>query len=115
MVMQLRVIFSPDLTDNSALPMRLFVYVQPLKITYNAKGSPDLNILMYRFTQYICSNGMRKGLVLPLKEIWRPVEMIPKFGKVCNTPGWTCDTAIEEVHELYLNCFADVASYIEVY
>ena len=114
MVAQLRVILSPDLTDNSALPTRLFVYVQPLKIAYNAKGNPDPNILMYRLARYIRSNGTRKGLVFPLEEIWRPVELIPKFGKVCNT-RWTCDTAIEEAHELYLNCFADVASYIEVY
>ena len=115
MVAQLRVIFSLDLADNSVPPRRrLFVYVQPLKIAYNAKGSPDPNISMYRLARCTCSNGTRKGLIFPLEEIWRPVEMIPKFGKACNT-RWTCDTAVEEAHELYLNCFADAASYIEVY
>ena len=115
MVAQLRVIFSPDFgIDNSVRPTKLFVYVQPLKIAYNAKSSPDPNILMYRFKRDLRSNGTRKGLVFPLEDIWRRVEMIPKFGKVCNT-GWTCDTAVEEAQELYLNCFADAASYIEVY
>ena len=114
MVAQLRVIFSPDLADDSVPQRRLFVYVQPLKIAYNMKGSPDLNILMYRLTRHIRSNGTRKGLVFPLEEIWRPVEMIPKFGKACNI-RWTCDSAVEEAHALYLNCFADMASYIEVY
>ena len=111
---QLRVIFSPDLVDNGVPLRKLFVYVQPLKIAYNAKGNPDPNISMYRYARCTRSNGTRKGLVFPLEEIWRPVEMVPKFGKACNT-GWTCDTAVEEAQELYLNCFADMASYIEVY
>ena len=114
MVAQLRVIFSPDLVDDSVPQRRLFVYVHPLKIAYNAKGSPDPNISMYRLTRRTRSNGTRKGLIFPLEEIWRPVEMIPKLGKVSN-PGWTCATAVEEAQELYLNCFADMASYIEVY
>ena len=115
MAAQLRVIFSPDFgIDNGVRPTKLFVYVPPLKIAYNAKGNPDPNILMYRFKRDLRSNGTRKGLVFPLEDIWRRVEMIPKFGKVCNT-GWTCDTAVEEAQELYLNCFADAASYVEVY
>ena len=114
MVAQLRIIFSPNFTDNCASSTKLFVYVQPLKIAYNAKSSPDSNSLLYRLTCEVRSNGTRKGLVFPLEDVWRPVEMIPKFGSVCNT-DWTCDTAIEEARELYLNCFADIASYIEVY
>ena len=115
MVAQLRVIFSPNFTDSDcASSARLFIYVQPLRIAYNAKGNPDSNSLLYRLTRDVRSNGTRKCLIFPLENIWRPVEMIPKFGKVCNT-DWTCDTAVEEARELYLNCFADAASYIEVY
>ena len=114
MVAQLRVIFSPNFTDDHASSTRLFAYAHPLRIAYNAKGKPDPNSLLYRLTRDVRSNGVRRGLVCPLEDIWRLVEMIPKFGKACNTV-WTCDTAIEEARELYLNCFADVASFIEVY
>ena len=114
MVAQLRVIFAPNFADNCTSSARLFAYVQPLKIAYNAKGNPDSNSLLYRLTRDVRSNGTRKCLIFPLENIWRPVEMIPKFVKVCNT-DWTCDTAIQEARELYLNCFSDLASYIEVY
>ena len=114
MVAQLRVIFSPNFTDDGASSTRLFAYVHPLRIPYNAKGKPDPNSLLYRLTREVRSNGTRKGLVCPLDDIWRPVEVIPKFGKACNI-DWTCDSAIEEARELYLNCFADMASFIEVY
>ena len=110
-VAQLRIIFSP--TDNySGIPF--FAYVQPFKIAPSAKGAPDPDTQLYRLVRVLRNDRTRKGLIIPLTDIWRPVELIPRFGRKCNT-GWTCDTAVELSKEYYLNCFADKPTYIEVY
>ena len=113
MVAQLRVVFVPNYTVKTRRP-RPFAYVQPLRIAYNAKGRPDPAILMYRFMRECRSDGTRKGIVFPLENLWRRVEMVPKIGIVCN-PEWTCDTAVEEARELYLNNTENLASFIELY
>lgn len=114
-VAQLRVIFKPDyIKTSTGEPLELFAYIQPFKITRHARGTVDANIKMYRLERELYSDRTRKGLVVLLKDIWRPVELVPRFGKECNT-GWTCDTAVEEAKEFYLNCFSDKATYIEVY
>lgn len=113
MVAQLRVVFVPNYTKKNR-QARPFAYVQPLRIAYNAKGKPDPAILMYRLMREYRSDGTRKGVVFPLEALWRRVEMVPKIGKECN-PKWTCDTAVEEARELYLNCTENLASFIELY
>ena len=110
-VAQLRIIFAPE-KNCSGVPF--FAYVQPFKTTPSAKFIADSDIKMYKLVRDLRSDRTRKGLIVPLTSIWRPVELIPRFGKACNG-DWTCDTAVEEARELYLNCFADIASYIEVY
>ena len=111
MVAQLRVIFSPD---NLYSGHTFFAYIQPFKLAPTAKGTTDPGIHMYRVVRDFRRNMTRKGLIVPLSHIWRPVELIPRFGSKCNV-DWTCDTAVEYAREFYLNCFADKPSYIEVY
>ena len=91
-----------------------FVYVQPFKFSQRSKGMTDPDINMYSLARTYRSNNTRKGRVFPLDHIWRPVELIPNFGKECSK-DWTCDTAAELAKEFFLNCFADKATYIEVY
>ena len=110
-VAQLRIIFSPN-DNRSGIPF--FAYVQPFNIAPNAKGTPDPDTQLYRLVRVLRSDRTRKGLIVPLTDIWRPVELIPRFGRKCNT-DWTCDTAVELSKEFYLNCFADKPTYIEVY
>ena len=109
--MQLRIIFTPE-KNCSGVPF--FAYVQPLKIVPGAKNMADSDIKMYKLVRDLRSDRTRKGLIVPLANIWRPVELIPKFGKMCNK-DWTCDTAVESSKEFYLNCFSDKSMYIEVY
>ena len=109
--MQLRIIFAPE-KNCSGVPF--FAYVQPFKTTYGAKNMANSDIKMYKLVRDLRSDRTRKGLIVPLTSIWRPVELIPRFGKACNG-DWTCDTAVESSKEFYLNCFADKSTYIEVY
>ena len=104
-------IFAPP---NDRSGFLFFAYVQPYKITLNAKDSADSHIKMYKLVRDLRGDRTRKGLIVPLTSIWRSVELIPKFGKSCNR-DWTCDTAVESSKEFYLNCFSDKPTYIEVY
>ena len=110
-VAQLRIIFAPKKTCNG---VPFFAYIQPFKTTASAKNMADSDIKMYKLVRDLRGDHTRKGLIVPLTSIWRPVELIPKFGKTCNK-DWTCDTAVESSKEFYLNCFADKSTYIEVY
>ena len=109
----MRVVFSPNCPDKIG-PQLPLAYVQLFR-TASPKGvKAEVNTLMYKFVRDFRSNGERKGLVVPLTEIWRPVELIPVFGTRCD-PEWTCHTAAERSKEFYLNCFSDKATYLEVY
>ena len=111
MVAQLRVIFSPDNVHDGPT---FFAYIQPFRLAPTAKGTTDPGIHMYRVIRDLRRDRTRKGLIIQLSDIWRPVELIPRFGGKCNVE-WNCDTAVEHAKEFYLNCFADKPSYIEVY
>lgn len=45
-------------------------------------------------------------VVAKLTDIWRPVELIPCFGKQCPV-DWTADNAVELSEDFYLNVFSD--------
>lgn len=112
-VAQLKMIFVPNYLDGQ-MPRKPFAYVQPLKFPQRSRGMTDDGINMYSLVRSYRSNNSRKGLIVPLDRIWRPVELIPKFGRKCDQ-NWTCDTAVEVAKEFYLNCFSDKSTYIEVY
>lgn len=112
-VAQVRLIFVPHFNDDTR-PRTPYAYVQPFRPSPQSKGRADPNVNMFSVVQIFRSNNTRKGLVVPLDAIWRPVELIPKFGKECD-PTWTCETAVEKAREFYINCFSDKPTYMEVY
>ena len=112
-VAQLRMIFVPNFDDDDT-PRTPFVYVQPFRFSAKSKGTTDANINMFSLVRTYRGNNTRRGLIAPLNQVWRPVELIPKFGRECDK-AWTCDNAVELAKEFYLNCFSDKPTYIEVY
>ncbi|KAH8109742.1 hypothetical protein DFH11DRAFT_1515182 [Phellopilus nigrolimitatus] len=74
----------------------------------------DDNIEMFRVERRLRSDGSRKGVIIRLDDIWRPVELIPRYGENC-PENWTCDTAVELAKQFYVNCFADKTTFQEVY
>ncbi|KAL5536493.1 hypothetical protein ACEPAF_315 [Sanghuangporus sanghuang] len=75
---------------------------------------PDAGTEMFRVRRRCLRGGERVGTVVALKDIWRPVELVPRFGKRC-PPEWTCDTAVEEAEEFHINPFCDKITYQHVY
>ena len=113
MVAQLRMIFVPNYV-NARVPRSPLVYIQPFKFASGTRGSSDAGINMYRLIRDLRNGNTRGGLIVPLNQVWRPVELIPRFGRRCNR-DWTCDSAVELAKDFYLNCFSDKSTYIEVY
>ena len=108
-------VFVPNFTNDST-PRTPFVYVEPLKHSPKSKGvaDPDVNMFSFVRTSNLRGDRTRRGLIVPLNRVWRPVELIPKFNKECDRT-WTCDNAVELATEFYLNCFSDKPTYMEVY
>lgn len=73
---------------------------------------PDKNIGLYRVRHLMNRDRLRPGepeavhVVAKLTDIWRPVELVPSFGKQCPI-NWTADTAVELSEDFYLNTFSD--------
>ena len=98
-------IFVPHFNDGTRLRTP-YAYVQPFRPSPRSKGLADPNVNMFTVVRIFRGNNTRKGLIVPLDAIWRPVELIPKFGKECD-PTWDCETAVEKAKEFYRNCYHD--------
>lgn len=120
---QLRVIFRPRIRGRKTAGQPVYAYVQPLLpasrcVSQQEDGSqlhiPDKHINMYRMKRSVNKGGKRKGLVINITDIWRPVELVPKFGRSC-PPEWDATNATEMAEEFYLNCFSSKDVYQNVY
>ena len=74
----------------------------------------DPDIQLYRVVRVLRSDRTRKGLIVALTDIWRPVELVPVFGSKCNV-AWNCDNAVENSKEFYLNTLENLPLFMEVY
>lgn len=120
-VAQLRMVFRPRVFSSSRSD--ILVYVQPFKpapgtISVQQDGTrahvPDDDIEMFRVTRSLQHNGNRKGLIIKLTDIWRPVELVPRFGTRCPS-RWTASDAVELAEHFYVNCFSDKDAYQSIY
>lgn len=114
-VAQLRLVFRQDVS--TATSSDVLVYVQPFEpapgTIKNNVQQPEHHINMFRVVRCI-RNGTRKGLVVKLTDIWRPVELVPVFGRECPA-AWTTENAIELAQEFYVNPFSEKEAYQSVY
>lgn len=72
------------------------------------------NVEMFEVVRHLRSNGERFGEVIPITDIWRPVDLIPQFGNKC-PEDWTCYTAVEEATAFLVNSFWDKETYQSVF
>ncbi len=76
---------------------------------------PDDNIEMFRFVRDLDPEDLsRRGTIIRLLDIWRPIDVIPKFGEAC-PEEWTQDNSVELASEFYVNSFGDKETYQAVY
>ena len=74
---------------------------------------PDDNIEMFRVRRLL-DGGTRASRLIRLVDIWRPVELVPRFGKTCPL-HWTAENSVELAKEFYVNCFTDKETYQTVF
>lgn len=122
---QVRLIFRPVYPDMNR-PTDCLAYVEPFRPASGTIGVndddgfpahvTDDDIEMFRVQRALRSDGTRRGLIIRLTDIWRPVELIPKFPATCPpSREWTAESAVELAREFYVNCFSDKEVYQNVY
>ena len=105
-------------------PSEVLAYVQPFNAAPGTLGDEtadgkktqktDEDINMFRISRSLRNDGTRRGLIVRLVDIWRPVDVVPKFGSRCPSE-WTMYSAVELAKEFYVNCFSDKEVYKSVY
>lgn len=122
-VAQLRLIFRPVRDPTQAHLSTYYAYVQvfvpaPSTVTRQEDGTrahvPDNNVEMFRVVRSYTGNRRREGRIIRLIDIWRPVELIPVFGKKC-PPNWNSTNAVESAKEFYVNSYSDKEVYQSIY
>ncbi len=119
-VAQIRLVFEPLFTDRSREPDYL-AYIEPLQpsnISTSSFGAEPIHIRdessgLYKVSRLLDEDGSRRGIVINLTDIWRPVDVVPAFGKICPV-SWSTDNAVERAKEFYVNHFHDKSSYNDI-
>ncbi len=112
-VAQLRLIFRPASDPKQKRLSSYYAYIQPFEpagstVTKQMDGTrahvTDDNIEMFRVVRRYTGNRRREGRIIRLTDIWRPIELIPVYGKKCPR-NWNSSNAVESAKEFYVNSF----------
>ena len=110
---RIRVIFSlPESSLVSLLPNvnevpKHLVYVE----WYTAfTEDPDPDTLLYKISPMKDRDGGRICSIIPLANIRRSVQLLPKFGAVA-PQGWTSGTVLDSASVFFVNSFTDLHLY----
>lgn len=117
---QIRLIFQPLFTDKGR-PNEFLAYVQPLKPAPGTtevrdgrrQHKPDANNGLYRVQRELIRRR-RRGLIVKLTDIWRPIDLIPKFGRRC-PEDWTTVNSVELAEEFFVNPYSDKETYAALF
>lgn len=122
-VVQIRLIFRPVNNGDGIYGGPTLAYVEyfkhgPRTLSLQENGEkhhvPDDDIEMFRVIRKFGRDEKRIGGVIPLTDIWRPIQLIPVFGKKCPVT-WDSDNAVELSKEFFVNSFWDKETYQAVY
>ena len=74
----------------------------------------DSEIDMFRVQRWFNSDRSQHGIIVALRDLWMPVELVPWFRREC-PKEWTDVSAVESAKEFYVNAFCDKTTYQLVY
>lgn len=116
-------VFQPVYAKNEPFGI-IFAYVEPMKPAPGRISPPmpngkvrqlkDTDVKMYRVQRSLDPDGTRKGLIINVTDIWRPVDLVPVFGDRC-PEDWTSSTSIDLAKDFLVNRFFDKQSFIDIY
>ena len=110
-VAQLRLIFRPVERKGEIYSGPTLAYVEYFK---QAKHALDENMQMFRFIRKIGFDKEREGGIIKLTDIWRPIQLVPVFGKSC-PKHWDFNNSVELAQEFFVNSFWEKETYQSVY
>lgn len=79
---------------------------------------PEDNVEMYLVTRAYVQRMKRKvrmNAIIPITDVWRPIQLIPKFPKTGCPNNWTADNSMDLCDTFYLNLFDTKQTYQAVY
>lgn len=121
-VAQVRCVFQPVHASNEPSGL-IYAYVEPMvpapgrtKLLANGKSKQihDRDLKMYRVQRDLDEDGTRKGFVVNVTDIWRPIDLIPLIGDRCPA-HWTSSTSIDLASEFVVNRFFDKGTFADVW
>lgn len=68
---------------------------------------------LYKVVRMYDEHGLRRGIVINLTDIWRPVDVVPVFGRSCPA-AWTTDNAVELAKCFHVNPFYNKHMYNDI-
>ena len=71
---------------------------------------PDLDTLLFKISPMKDRDGERVCSIIPLANIQRSVQLLPKFGAVM-PQGWTSGTMLDLASVFFVNSFTDLHLY----
>ncbi len=112
-VAQVRLVFTlvvPKGSEKFPHENQYFTYVQPLEPPSDAikdgEHAPDNGTGLFRVKRSHAEDKTRNGLIVNLNHIWRPIDLVPKFGKRCPR-NWSSSMGCELAMEFFVNPFFD--------
>lgn len=96
-------------------PGDFLAYVEPFgpsqgfsRRTDNGKDEciADPNSGLFCVQCILNQDGMRTGMIINVKDIWRQVDLVPNFSRKCPA-RWTSETSVELASEFFVNHFYD--------
>lgn len=84
-----------------------YAYIEPFQASLSPRGTPyavDKAIGMVRVKRCYRANRSREGRIVRLTDILEPTELVPVFGKKCNSQ-WNSANMAELAKEFYVNVF----------
>lgn len=99
-----------DTDGMSQYKNEFFAYVEPL---VPAPGTvkegvhvPDKGVGLFHVRRSYAPDNSRNGIIVKLTDIWRPIDLVPKFGSKC-VRKWDATLTCEVVTEFFVNHFFD--------
>lgn len=109
---QIRVIFK-ILTSSPQDPL----YNLPLAYVEwfsKPQDTPEVSSLMYTTSRMKYSDGTRRGDIIELSTVARPVQLVPKFGRLADR-AFNMNNSMEIGERYLVNSFRDKESYQAIY
>lgn len=114
---QIRLIFQPVNPDPCS-KSDFFAYVELFQPTRGQVEDgvhvKDSVVGLPRVVRQLSPDGLRRGLVVDLTDIWRPIDLVPNFEEVDDDEAAN-STVMDSAKEFFVNYYYDKRTFEQMY